>query len=79
MSRLGSSPQQSLEECVGARWGERVKPYLGVVGLAAPAVLVLGTVVDQEQETGRGQAVDQAVQQRLGLGVDPVQVFKDQQ
>ncbi len=29
--------------------------------------------------SGRRQAVDQAIEQRLGLGVDPVQVLKDQE
>ena len=42
-------------------------------------MLVLGAVVDQEQEPGRRQALDQAVEQRLRLGVDPVQVLEDQQ
>src|SRR5215813_2432639 len=37
---------------------------------------VLGSVVDQEEQTGRGQAVDEAVEQGLGLGVDPVQVLE---
>ena len=48
-----------------------------VVGLAAPGVLVLGAVVDEEQQPRRRQAVDQAVEQRLGLGVDPVEVLED--
>src|SRR5919197_724850 len=42
-------------------------------------MLVLRTVVDEQQEPGRRYALDQAVQQRLGLGIDPVQVLKDQQ
>jgi hypothetical protein len=50
---------------------------LAVVGLAAPAVLVLGAVVDEEQEARRGQAVDEAIEQGLGLTVDPVQVLED--
>ena len=50
-----------------------------IVGLAPPAVLVLRAVVDQQQQTGRGHALDQAIKQGLGLRVDPVQVFKDQQ
>ena len=40
-------------------------------------MLVLGPVVDEEQEAGRGQALDEAVEQRLGLGVDPVEVLED--
>ena len=57
--------------------GERVEPELAVVGLAAPAVPVLGAVVDEEQEAGRRQALDQAVESGLGLGVDPVEVLED--
>ena len=41
-------------------------------------MLVLRAVVDQEQQPGRGQALDQAVQQRLGLSINPVQVLKHQ-
>jgi hypothetical protein len=42
-------------------------------------VLVLRTVVDQQQQAGGGQALHHAVEKRLGLGVDPVQVLEDQQ
>ena len=77
--QAGVIPQQGLQELVGAGGGQRVEPQLRVVGLAAPAVLVLRAVVDQEQQAGRGQALDQAVEQGLRLGVDPVQVFEDQQ
>ena len=77
--QAGVVPQQRLEECVGARRRQRVEPQLRVVGLAAPAVLVLRAVVDQQQEPGRRQALDQAVEQGLGLGIDPVQVLEDQE
>jgi len=40
-------------------------------------VVVLGTVVDEEQEARRGQAVGEAIEQGLGLAVDPVQVLED--
>ena len=78
-ARLGSSPSRACEEFVRARRRQRVEPELGVVGLAAPAVLVLGAVVDQQQQPGGGQALDQAVEQRLGLGIDPVQVLEDEE
>ena len=32
-----------------------------VVGLAAPAVLILWTIVDQQQEAGAGEAGDEAI------------------
>ena len=50
-----------------------------IVGLATPGVLVLGPVVDEKQEPGCRQAVNKAVEQGLGLGIDPVQILKDQQ
>jgi hypothetical protein len=50
-----------VQEFMGAYGRQRVEPDLGVIGLAAPAVLVLGALVDQEQQPGRGQALDQAV------------------
>jgi hypothetical protein len=42
-------------------------------------VLVFGPVIDQQQDAGRGQAVDETVEQGLRLGIDPVQILKDQQ
>lgn len=74
----GVIPQQRLEQLVGAGWGQRVEPQLRVVRLTAPAVLVLGAVVDQQEQPGGGQALHQAVQERLGLGVNPVQILKHQ-
>ena len=40
-------------------------------------MLVLGPVVDQQEDPGCGQALDQAVEQGLRLGIDPVQVLED--
>ena len=42
-------------------------------------MLVLGTIIDQQQEAGGRQALDQAAQQSLGLGINPVEILKDQQ
>ena len=77
--QAGVVPQERLEHLVRTGWRQGIEPQLRVVGLAAPAVLILGPIVDQQQETGRRQALDEAVEQRLRLGVDPVQVLKDQQ
>ena len=68
-----------MEKFFSACWRQRVEPELRVVGLAAPAVLVLRAVVHDQQDAGRRQTVDQAVEQGLRLSVEPVQVFKDQQ
>jgi hypothetical protein len=43
--------EQRVEQLVGALRRQRIDPKLAVVGLAAPGVLVLGTVIDEEQET----------------------------
>ena len=66
--------RQQLRRALG---GQAVEPELGVGRLAPPAVLVLGAVVDQEQEAGGAQALHEAVEQGLGLAVDPVQVLED--
>ena len=78
-TRLGIVPQQRLEQGVGARLGEGIEPELGVGRFTAPAVLILGAVVDQQQHPGGRQALDQHIEHGLRLGVDPVQVFKHQE
>ena len=78
-ARLGSVPEERLQELVGTHRGQRVESHLRVVGLRTPPVLILRTIVDQEQQVGRGQALDQTVEEGLRLGIDPVQVFADQQ
>ena len=77
--QTGVVPHEGVQESVGAHRGQRVKPELGIVRLAAPAVLVLRAIVDQQQESGRRQALDEAVEQGLRLGIDPVQILKDQE
>jgi hypothetical protein len=47
--------------------------------LSAHPCRILRPIVDEQQQPGGRQAVDEAVQQRLGLGVDPVQVLDQQQ
>ena len=77
--QAGVVPEQGVQELVGAQRRQRVQPQLRVIGLAAPAVLILGPVVDEQQELGGGETLDQAVEQGLGLGVDPVQILADQE
>ena len=38
---------------------------------------VLGPVVDEQQEPGRGQALDETVEERLGLAVDPLEILDE--
>jgi hypothetical protein len=77
---------ERLERCVGAEQcqeqlaralgREGVETELGVVGLAPPAVAILRPVVDDEEKSGGWQALDQAVQERLRFGVDPVEILE---
>jgi hypothetical protein len=69
--------QQGVEQLFGAFGRQRVDSQLEVVRLAPPRVLVLGPVVDEEQDAGRRQALNQTVEQRLGLRVDPVEILED--
>src|SRR5262249_34465409 len=77
--QTGGVPQEGLQKFLGTRGGQRVEAQLRVICLAAPAVLVLGPIVDQQQEPRRRQALDQVTQQRLCLGINPVQILKHQQ
>jgi hypothetical protein len=51
--KAGVVAEEGLQQFVGARWWQRVEPQLGVIGLAAPGVLILWAVVHQEQQVGR--------------------------
>ena len=77
--QAGIISQERLEHLVRARRRQRVEPQLCVIGLAAPAMLVLRPIVRQQQEPCGRQALNQAIEQGLGFRVNPVQVFKDQQ
>ena len=69
--------EERIEQRVGALGRQGIDPELAVVGLAAPGVPVLGAVIDEEHEARRAQAVDEAIEQGLGLAVDPVQILED--
>ncbi len=51
---------------------------LRVVALAAPGVAVLRAIGDEQQEPRRRQPLDQAVQEGLRLGIDPVEILDDE-
>jgi hypothetical protein len=69
--------QEGIEEGVGLQTGQRVETELGIVGFVPPTVLVLRAIGDEEQEAGRRQALDEGVEARLRLGIQPVEVFQD--
>ena len=39
--------------------------------------MILRAIVHEEEETHGRQALNEALEERLGLGIDPVQVFAD--
>ena len=77
ISTVASVPSNAQSSSFALSGGEGVETELRVVGLAPPAVAVLRPVVDEEEKSCGRQALDQAVQERLGLGVDPVEVLED--
>ena len=73
----GVLAEERVQQLAGALGRQRVQPQLAVGRLAAPGVLVLGPVVHEQQQARRSEALDEAVEQRLRLAVDPVQVLED--
>src|SRR5262245_41777257 len=51
--------QQCREQLFGLLMSQGVESQLCVIGLAPPAMLVLWSVIHQEQKTRRGQALTQ--------------------
>jgi hypothetical protein len=70
--------EQRVQELGGGGGQERVDPELALVALARPRVLVLRSVVDEQEDAGRRQALHQGVEKGLGLAVDPVEVLEHQ-
>jgi hypothetical protein len=54
----GIVAEERLEELPGALGRQRVQPHLAVGGLAAPTMPVLGTVIHEQQQACRVQAVN---------------------
>src|SRR5262249_30027914 len=71
--------KERAEEVVGGLRRQGVQPELRVVGATPPGVLILRPVVHEQQQTSGWQALDEPVEQRLGLGVDPVKVLEHNQ
>ena len=72
-----ASTEQRRQHCRAIFAAEGVEPELQVVAPARPFMAVLRTVVDQQQHARVGDAVGEQVEQRLGLGVDPMKVLED--
>ena len=59
--------KECSEEFLGTLRVQRVKAELAVKGLTAPAVLVLGPVVDQQEAPCGRETRNQAIEESLGL------------
>ena len=76
----GVVPQQGVDECLGrCSRGNGSSRSCSIVGLTAPVVSILRAIGDEQEEVGGREALDQGVEHRLGLGIDPVQVLDDEQ
>jgi hypothetical protein len=60
--QTGIVPEQGVQERLGTHGWQRVEAQLRVIRFAAPAVLVVGAVIDQEQEPRRWQALNQRIE-----------------
>jgi hypothetical protein len=74
----GVVAEEAVEQLASAHRGQRVDPQLPVIGLRSPGVLVLGSVVHEHEYACRRQAVEERVDERLGLGVDPMEILEDE-
>src|SRR5262249_13577972 len=77
--QAGLLPQEVAEQFQGILRPQGVEPQLDVRGLAPPAMLVLRAVGDEQEQPRRGQALHQAVEEGLGLRIDPMQVLAHQE
>ena len=71
--------QEGMQKLARTLGRERVEPQLGVRGLAPPTMLVFGPIIGEQEQPDRGQALDQAVEQRLCRRIDPLQVLDNHQ
>src|SRR5215472_14335419 len=71
--------QELVEQFLGALREQRMNSELSVVSLARPAVLVFGTVGDEEEKAGSGKTHHEAVQERLRRRVDPLEILEQEE
>ena len=58
---------------------QRIHAKLRVIGFIAPAMTVLGPVIDKQKNTRHRETFYQAIEKCLRFAVDPMQVLKDNQ
>src|SRR4051812_5856493 len=56
-----------------------MKAQLTIVGLAIPRVLIFRPIVHEEQHAGGGKALDEAIEKRLRLAIDPLKILENDQ
>src|SRR6516162_2903043 len=75
----GLGPEEGGKKLLSGLRRQRIQPKLRVVGAAAPTVLIFWAVVHDQQQPGSRQALNENIEQCLSLGIDPVEVFEDDQ
>ena len=75
--QLGVMAEKRIEKHVRVLRRQRVEAELTVGRLVAPGVLMLRAVVDQKAEPRGREALDEAVEERVRLGVDPLEILED--
>src|SRR5712692_2228636 len=76
--QCGMVSEQEGEQLLRLFLAQWCQMELGVVGLLPPLVPILGTVVSQQEDTSRCYALAEGIQTPLGLTIQPMQVFKDE-
>src|SRR5262249_40870781 len=71
--------QERLKQLTRGLRRQRVEPQLTVHAPASPAVPVLGTVIDEQEQPGRREAFGEDIEERLRFGVDPVEILEDEE
>src|SRR5262249_16142782 len=76
LPQCGAATKDICQELVSIFHRKRIDAQLRIERLAAPAVVVLGPVVDHEENPGGREAGNQSVEKCLCLRVDPVEIFQ---
>ena len=71
--------EQRVKHRLGTIRRQRIQSQLRVVRLAPPLVSILRPVVHEEEHARRWDAFHQAIKERLGLGINPVEILEDHQ
>jgi hypothetical protein len=69
---VGAVSRQRLDQSMRALYRQGVDANAGIIIFACPRVAVARPVIDQQLDARRRQAVDEQIQKRLSLAVDPM-------